>query len=71
MVRGELMAVRVGPTTRCRHARNAAIRHATATTRQLARRLPIRLRAMPERIAVDCLAPDAAERALKQVQENR
>ncbi|MBS1169236.1 MAG: miaA [Burkholderiaceae bacterium] len=40
----------------------------TAATRQLAKRQLTWLRAMPDRIAIDCLAPDAAQIALQHIQ---
>jgi tRNA dimethylallyltransferase len=39
-----------------------------AATRQLAKRQLTWLRSMPDRIVVDCLAPDAAQNILEQVQ---
>ncbi|MEY3263919.1 MAG: tRNA ((37)-N6)-dimethylallyltransferase MiaA [Pseudomonadota bacterium] len=38
-----------------------------AATRQLAKRQLTWLRSMPDRISIDCLAPDAADQALQQV----
>jgi len=54
-----------------RYDLETAIQRAIAATRQLAKRQLTWLRAMPERIVVDCLAPDAAERVLQLVQEHR
>jgi len=54
-----------------RYDLDTAIQRAIAATRQLAKRQLTWLRAMPERIVVDCLAPDAAERVLQLVQEHR
>ena len=38
-----------------------------AATRQLAKRQLTWLRSMPDRISIDCLAPDAADQVLQQV----
>lgn len=54
-----------------RYDLDTAIERAIAATRQLAKRQLTWLRAMPERIVVDCLAPDAAEQVLQLVQEHR
>jgi len=48
-----------------------AVQRAIAATRQLAKRQLTWLRSMPERIVVDCLAPDAASQVLQKVQEFR
>lgn len=48
-----------------------AVQRAIAATRQLAKRQLTWLRSMPERIVVDCLAPDAAYQVLQKVQEFR
>jgi tRNA dimethylallyltransferase len=54
-----------------RYDRETMIARAIAATRQLAKRQLTWLRAMPERIPVDCLAADAFERVLRVVQEHR
>jgi len=54
-----------------RYDLDTAIERAIAATRQLAKRQLTWLRAMPERVVVDCLAPDAAEQVLQLVQEHR
>lgn len=48
-----------------------AVQRAIAATRQLAKRQLTWLRSMPERIVVDCLAPDATSQVLQKVQEFR
>ena len=49
--------------------RDASVSSGIAATRQLAKRQLTWLRSMPDRVVVDCVAPDAVDQAVSRVEQ--